>query len=357
VPTFNLVIADTEGSIAVQSAGRIPLRPQPERGYRPGWDPAHQWTGLLPFEAMPHAVDPPRGWLATANNRLAGADYPYPLYGCWISGYRAMRIRQMLEARLDKSMTVDDFRDIQQDTVSLRAVDCLPPLLAALSNVDDPRVQAAARYLSEWDGRAEVELVAPTLFNVFYTFWSQAVANARFQGVTAELLAKQAEHMANRLLRDDPHGWFPPGERLPTLQRAMVRTLDYLSERLGADRSAWQWGKLHVMPLKHVLASRGDLGQLLNNRCVPVKGDTTTVCNTGTGADWEAVSGAGYRLIADLSSDGLWAVDASSQSGQPGTPHYSDQLEAWAGGEYHFLPLDAAEVAQIAAHRLVIQPR
>ena len=89
MPTFNLVVADVEGQIAVQSAGRIPLRKTPERGYRSGSDPDQEWIGLLPFDAMPHAIDPSRGWLATANNRLAGDDYPYPLYGTWASGYRA----------------------------------------------------------------------------------------------------------------------------------------------------------------------------------------------------------------------------------------------------------------------------
>jgi hypothetical protein len=41
-----------------------------------------------------------RGWLATANNRLAADDYPYPLYGTWPAGHRAARIRQMIEAGL-----------------------------------------------------------------------------------------------------------------------------------------------------------------------------------------------------------------------------------------------------------------
>ena len=61
----------------------------------------------MPFEAMPHAIDPPRGWLATANNRLAGDDYPYPLYGTWISGYRAVRIRADDRSR--------DWPDVQAD--------------------------------------------------------------------------------------------------------------------------------------------------------------------------------------------------------------------------------------------------
>jgi penicillin amidase len=373
VPTFNLVIADVEGHIAVQSAGRIPLRKTAERGYRPGWDPDHQWLELIPFEAMPHAVDPPRGWLASANNRLAGDDYPYPLHGTWTSGHRAVRIRQMIEEKLTRfaehrdgdgdgdrqtrlGFTFDDFREMHHDTLSLRAVACLPPLIAALSGETHPQVQAALTYLQGWDGRVEADLVAPLLFNAFFTQWSKAVADARFDGPTAELLAKQAEGLATRLLADDPHGWFPPGRREPTLRRAFIDALDDLSRRLGPDMDTWQWGRLHRLPLKHVLASRGDLGALLNHGGGPVKGDMTTVCNTGSGPDWLATTGATCRIIADLSRNTLWTVDSQSQSGNPGSPHYSDRLHAWSTGDYHDLALDRAEISRIAVERLVLRP-
>jgi YVTN family beta-propeller protein len=60
----------------------------------------------------------------------------------------------------------------------------------------------------------------------------------------------------------------------------------------------------------------------------PVRGDYVTVCNTGLAPDYSAPSGAGYRFIADFSDPrgGLWAVDAGSESGHPGSPHYNDQI-------------------------------
>ncbi len=364
VPTFNLVIADVAGQIAVHCAGRIPQRKTNERGYRAGWEPDQQWTGMLPFESMPHAVDPSRGWLASANNRLAADDYPFSLFGTWIGGYRAVRIREMIEAGIVKKagsagpsgFTVDDFRAMHHDTVSLRAVTCLPPLIAALTEVSDPQTQTAVKHLQNWDGCVETELVAPALFNVFFTFWSKAVADARFEGATSELLAKQVEGIASRLLADDPHGWFPAGERLPRLRRVFSETLAFLAERFGADMSAWSWGRVHRMPLKHVLSTRGELAQLLNDGGGPVKGDMITVCNTGSGPNWVANSGAGYRLIADLSTNCLLAVDCQSHSGNPGTPHYSDQLAAWTNGEYHTLPLNRAAVSEIAVQRLQLCP-
>ena len=224
VPSFNLVVADVEGHIAVQCAGRIPIREIPERGYRPGWDPDHQWLGVIPFEAMPHAVDPRRGWLASANNRLAGDDYPYPLHGTWTGGYRAVRIRQMIEAklaefartrgtcptrirpqRLSRDATRHDVaegRDVPT-AASRRALGRDGPTGA--SRGDSP-----ARLGRPGRGG----LVAPLLFNAFFTHWSRAVA-ARGSRAAAELRARQVEGIASRLLVDDPHGWFQQGRREP----------------------------------------------------------------------------------------------------------------------------------------------
>src|SRR5690606_6374957 len=99
VPTFSLVFADVDGEVGYQATGRIPIRHIRERGYREGWNPAHQWDGVIPFASMPGAVNPERGWIITANNRVAADDYPWPLSGTWVSGHRAARIREMIEER------------------------------------------------------------------------------------------------------------------------------------------------------------------------------------------------------------------------------------------------------------------
>ena len=108
-----------------------------------------------------------------------------------------------------------------------------------------------------------------------------------------------------------------------------------------------------------MLAARGDLGELLNHGGAGVRGDATTVCNTGRGPDFEANAGAGYRMICDLgeSPAGLWAVDCQSQSGHPGSPNYRDQFEEWRTGQYHFVPLERAEAAGVAVSKLRLEPR
>ena len=362
VPTFNLVIADQGGSIAVQCAGRIPLRPTAERAYRAGWDPGDQWLGLLPFEGLPHALDPQQGWLASANNRLAADDFPFPLYGTWISGYRAVRIREMLEDRIQKlqsdrsaGMTRADFQQMQHDTLSLRAREFLPLLLKAMPQETDPLAVEALQILEQWDCRIESDAVGPAIFNLFFSYWTQQITSQHFSGLAAELLSRQFDVIAGRLLDRDPHGWFAPGERIPAIARAFRQAVQELTARFGANPSDWQWGRLHRIPFAHVLGHRGDLGTLLNQPDAPVKGDMLTVCNTGSGPNWLATTGAGYRLIADLSEPYLFAVDGQSQSGNPGSIHYSDQFHAWSSGDYHILPLRLEDVGSIATHKQILR--
>ncbi len=362
VPTWSLVFADADGHIGYQAAGAIPIRSAAERGYRPGWDPRHQWEGLIPFEGMPRLADPPRGWIATANNRPAPDDFPYPLSGTWSSGHRARRVRQMLEAT--PVATREDFVRMHQDVLSLRAVDCVPRLLKALNGASarSPRVTEAVPHLEAWDGRLEVDRVGAALFEAFFPRFCRAVADERFPPEQAELVAGAIAGLATELLDADTVGWFARTSREAVILGAFEATIADLERRLGPDMVTWTWGRLHQIRLQHVLSGRGELGGLLDcppgGGGLPVRGDGTTVCNTGYDPNYLAPMGANYRLIAELASTppGLWAVDAQGQSGHPGSPHYGDQLAEWISARYHYLSLDRAEVAKTIQHTLTLEP-
>jgi penicillin amidase len=353
VPTFTVVFADDRGHIGVQITGRVPLRRVSERGYRPGWDPTHQWDGVIPFEAMPHSLDPLRGWIASANNRPVPDDYPFHLAGTWNDDLRARRIRQRIEAAPQHSRA--DVAAMQYDTYSLRAAASLPLLLTVLNDAELPpspreiqdHVAQAIAALRGWDLRVERDRVGATIFNAFFASWARTVVKARFANEQVELLSAGANGLASALLRENLAGWFSDDEtRRRAIAATFVSTVSALSERLGPGISSWTWGRLHRLHLKHVLSSRGDLGLLLDHGGVPVGGDFTTVCNTGQGPNFEALIGAGFRMIAELDpgAPGLWVQDAQSQSGHPGSPHYSDQLDGWLNREYFFIPFQGEPV-------------
>ncbi len=363
VPTFSVVFADVDGNIGYQATGRIPLRKKWERGYRPGWDAEHQWQGLVPFDGMPGVENPSRGFVATANNRVADNDFPYPLAGTWASGHRARRIRQLIDPQASISHSIH--RELQQDAVSLRAVEALPALCAILEVEPDENMRRVVSLFKNWNGDCATDLVAPALFNVFFVDWCKRVAAARLPENAVPFLVGGIEGLAAELLRSDRAGWFVPGTEQPapdreTLIRETFRgTVARLAAQFGDDSSKWTWGRLHRLDLKHVLAFLGELGELLNQGGAGVRGDATTICNTGRGPDFEAATGAGYRMICDLgdSPAGLWAVDCQSQSGHPGSPHYRNQFEQWLTGEYHFLPIDRTEASRLVVDKLQLEPR
>ena len=80
VPAQNIVYADVDGNIGYQSPGRIPVRGKGDgRWPAPGWDPAYDWTGYIPFAELPTVLNPPEGWIVTANQAVVGPQYQHLL--------------------------------------------------------------------------------------------------------------------------------------------------------------------------------------------------------------------------------------------------------------------------------------
>jgi penicillin amidase len=364
-PSFNMICADTAGHIGLQTTGRIPLRTIWERGFRPGWDPQHQWSGLARFEDLPRLCNPERGFLVTANNRVAAEDYPIPLNCTATSGHRARRIRQEIE-RLEK-LSLDDCQNLQNDVLSLRAAESAPPLAALLAGSADAQLRQAAKYLRDWDYSMELSSVAATIFNFFFPNWCKtvAVAGLTSPGDSDEALAKahlSADRLAGlavRLLSADPFDWFVHRDRQAAILETFSATLDQLTQRLGPDMATWQWSRVHLLLQPHYLSGRGDLGTLLDISGVPTRGDGTTVCSSTPNANGEAYTGAGHRLIADLADPraGFWTVEAGSISGQPGSPHYRDQLELWNSGQLRYVALAEPLTADNITHSLRLCPQ
>ena len=364
-PTLNMVFADVDGGFGYRATGQVPIRSGVERGYRRGWDPGDAWQGMIPFEGMPAVREPERGWVATANNRPAPSDYPYPLANMSPTGFRARRIRQMIESRETHSR--EDMASMHYDVLSLRALEAVPALVQILDG-GDARAKAAAAALRAWDRRMDSGSAAAAIFEAFQHQWDETVAAERFSadasalavGDPAAFVAGGIGSLSLRLLADDDVGWFASGEaRDAAVRSAMAHTLDQLAERLGSDMSTWSWGRLHTLQLRHLLSGRGDLGQLLDRAGEPLSGNGLVVANTGSAPDFGSHSGANYRLIVDLAElpAQMWTLDAAGPSGQPGSPHYANQFGDWLSGRYHRISLERDDVRPTISTTLTLQPR
>ncbi len=355
VPTFSVVYADRQGRTGYQAVGRVPVRKNWRRGYRRGWHPEDAWQELLPYDGMPHVEDLPRGWVATANHRNAPPDYPYPLSGCWGPGHRGRRINQLLEP--ERPLSLADCRKFQHDVLSLRAAEGTPGLLRLLGELPPSGLlHDACEYLRNWDYQMEATSVATSIFEVFFSHWTRAVAAARFTPEQVELAIGGNWGLSLRLLSGDDLGWFPNGDLSQQVHTAMDAALAELQQRLGPDVAGWQWGRLHRVTMRHPLSHRGELAVLLDRGDLAVGGGLVTLCNMAFDADYHVVAGANYRMLVDLTEQGMWAVSASGQSGCPGSPYYCDQTEAWHAGHEHFLSLNEKDVRQSAAAVCQLRP-
>src|SRR5690606_35545029 len=99
-------------------AGAIPRRDEQNPGLlpAPGWDPAHDWPGMIPPEKLPRVYNPPSGLIVTANNKIVGDDYPYFMGIEYLPGWRAARLEEMLTEK--ERFSRRDMEEMQLDTMS-----------------------------------------------------------------------------------------------------------------------------------------------------------------------------------------------------------------------------------------------
>jgi penicillin amidase len=130
-----------------------------------------------------------------------------------------------------------------------------------------------------------------------------------------------------------------------------------LAKLLGPDAQQWSWGKLHTVHFRHALDQQPGAKDLLDLGPRSRPGDEYTVNATSYGDSWDQLEGASYREILDTSDwDQSVAVNTPGQSGQPGSPHYSDLMPLWDAGRYFPLLYSRKAVEGETTDRLVLEP-
>jgi penicillin amidase len=368
-PMQNMVVADADGRIGFVAAGRVPLR-KPENDLKgqvpsPGWDPRYDWAGFVDAAATPREVDPSRGWIASANQRIHGPDYPHHLTREWALPYRMDRIAQLLEAR--PKHTLQSLRDIQADQLSLAAQKLLPFLRRARS--EHALAAAAQTRLGAFDGTMAADQAAPLIFwawtrhlteGVFADELGPAMWRASFAG------RSYRDALEGVLARDD--GWWCDDKSTPAVEtcaqqvdRAFTRALAELEAAHGADVAAWRWGDAHIARSEHRPFSRVKaLARWFEVR-TPVGGDTYTVNVSKVGLVPDAATGELYlnehgpslRALYDLGDPARSRVmHSTGQSGNLFSSLYRSFSAPWVKVEY--VPLWAVE-APVAT--LTLEPK
>jgi penicillin amidase len=89
-----------------------------------------------------------------------------------------------------------------------------------------------------------------------------------------------------------------------------------------------------------------------------MQGDRNTVWNAGTPVGGAGVHGVSYRQVLDMGDlNAAQIVIPPGNSGQPGSPHYSDNIERWLNVEYHPLFVEWGDIEANAEAELRLTAR
>jgi penicillin G amidase len=354
VPSENIVYADRQGNIGEYSVGLLPIRknwkgllPVPGVG-------GYEWEGFIPAGDLPHSYNPSRGFIATANNKMTPDGYPYNIGFEGFSRYRVQRIDHVLEAahKSDHKLTVEDSERLQTESVSLPAIELIQLVRKAAG--DHPNEEQ--QLLIGWNGSIDKDSAAAALYELYMEELRKAVVHQVAPPKLWFLATNFTDYQVLNVLSkptSDNFGSDPEVERNLLLERTLQVATQRLSGLEGSDSTKWNWGQLHFAQFHHSLSPAiKDLGPL------PRSGDGETVGATGFHGDsFEQVSGASYREILDLSDwDKSVAINTPGQSGEPGSPHYSDLLPLWSQDVYFPLTYSEEGVKEVVTDTLELQP-
>ena len=352
-PGQNFVYADVDGTIGYACSGAYPLRRAGDGTVPvPGWTSEYEWDGHIPREELPWGVDPARGFLATANNRIHDDAYPYLIGHDFHTPFRVRRIAELIVAT-DRH-DVASMSAMQTDTVSLPARAILPLLMTSAPNSDDAR--DALALLADWDGDMAADSVPAAIFNV----WCRHIARRTLEPRIGEDLFRHYHAWREVFQCEVLPALLAEGPDADLLRAALGDALEELRATLGDDPAAWRWGALHRLRLAHPLASIPGLEPLFVAADVELGGDEQTVMQGGfDGRDgYPAAVIPSWRVVFDLADlDRSVGVLPAGNSGNPASPHWNDQSELWTHGGTHPLPFTQAAVETAAVTGMRLTPR
>jgi penicillin amidase len=357
-PAVNYVCADTSGNIGWMAAGLTPIRRTWDGLLPVPGDGRHEWDGFLDPDLLPASINPPIGFVASANAMNLPGNWnriERPMGYEWDDPSRARRIDEVLSVGQPHSIAAS--LELQRDLVSLPARRLCAWLERTSWSAGGPH--AALTLLGAWNHRLAAESDAAALFEVW---WSNHLKPA-----VVERLVKDAA--ARRLLMpgdvetiltaiDD----MPPTDR----EALLLNTLDGAYRRCEAlmgDPDRWSWGRLHKLELQHAVwkwptpAARPAPGAEIAP--IPLGGSESTVNKAAYRAnDFGVVMGPSVRMVIDVGGwdQSVW-INIPGQSADPRSPHYADLVSIWASGEYVPMAYSRDAVDRVTERRIVIDRR
>lgn len=355
VPGMNFMYGDQERNIAMFSTAKLPIRSGNKVSLRRGWVPADDWSGFIPREEMPHVINPEKGWIANANNKLTTENYPHYISTFWEPPSRMQRIVSGLTAK--QTLSVEEVTALQNDSYSTFAAEMTPIILDVIQNQNEFDFSLPVSYLENWDFKYDQNSTAASIFDSFFinftkntlkdelgeAAYENFIAHELIPVRTISELVQDSSSFFDNILTDEIE------TKSDIVLKSMQDAIFFLSDSLGTEPFEWRWEQLHTITFKPPLFSQAAedptsptalkliVENVLSKGPYPVKGHGMSINNGQYSWDkpFEMVLGPSVRRVVDFSNLGKTkSVLPTGQSGNPLSSHFGDQTELWLNGQY-----------------------
>lgn len=394
----NWVVIDRDGNFGWFPYNRVPRRPWASP-LLPSWVPvpgdgSAEWQGAVPYAELPQALNPPDGYIATANNDMTGHladgdptnDGQEAFQALLADGYRHERIVQRIQDGMN-THSLETMQSIQADVHSLigqRVVGAITGAAAGGALLADG--QAVVSALESWDFDCPTGLLGlePSSMKdpdpgrssssigctAFHAVWPRLIDltfgdELEEEGVGA---GPRTSAMVFALLQPDAliGDYWDDVSTTPveTMQDIVVAAINDAAmwmvgnANLGANSDDWRWGRIHTVTL---------IGDIFPPNSDTFANDgglyTVDVANPrfgGNNSDFSHGSGPSMRFACRADSAEGVRCTIELPGGQrhfSDSPHATDMFMRWLVNEPAPIHFTAAEVAGASVETVLVNSR
>jgi penicillin amidase len=350
-PGLNVVYADKDGNIAYFACGGLNIKNFPTDRILDGASGKFEWGDKIPFEKQPQRVNPPEGYIFTANHKHF-ENIGYNLPGYWQADDRTIRLKQLFSTT-DK-WGEEEMKKAILDSYFISADYLVPFALEVLeedSNEFSDVEKKALQILKNWDRKGDRDSIAASIFSEFRLRLAEEIFLDEMGTDRYKAIASTAKihHFLKSIVSQKDSRWWDNRNTSKienykqTTKLTFHRTIASLMGKLGFKIEKWQWERLHTLELRHPLGEISLLRPIFNSGPRPIAAGSEALNNLlaqFASNSHLVTAGPSMRMQIDYAdTSNVKIINPLGQSGHRLSPHFQDQADMYANGEFRRIDL------------------
>jgi penicillin amidase len=368
-PGLNLMYADRDKNIAWWAVAKLPIRAKhvASKFFLDGSSGKDEYLGFYEFSKNPQAINPPWGYVYTANNQpdtVDGVLYP----GYYYPKGRSGRIKQLLEQQ--QMWEPDDFKKVNMDNLSIMHPEVAKEMSKVLKSLNNPSFDSVSDVLENWDGNHSASSTAPSVYynmlsQIYFLAMRDELGDTALRSILGSSVAKNSYHL---FVSDEASAWWDnvntkdkKETRANIFAKAAENTISLLSKTSGSNPEDWKWGKIHTLKHNHALGKVNVLDKIFSVGPFEVDGGMEVINNLHFHLDttgyFHVDGGPALRKITDMANVASGeTVSPTGNSGNVMSDYYDNQAEMFATGKFRGMLMDRKEIESKSKNKLLLHP-